>query len=68
MKIIEYQNKTTVVLEENDILEVETLKRNPAILQIKLKNGTMIVDELNIEEIKKLKLEKEQVEILKSQK
>ena len=48
MKIIEYKEKTTVVLEENDILEVETLKGNPAVLQIKLKNDVMIVDELNI--------------------
>ena len=67
MKIIEYKEKTTVVLEENDILEVETLKGNPAVLQIKLKNNVLIVDELNIKEIERIKTEKEQVEILKSQ-
>ncbi len=67
MKIIEYKEKTTVVLEENDILEVETLKGNPAVLQIKLKNNVMIVDELNIKEIERIKTEKEQVKILKSQ-
>ena len=67
MKIIEYKEKTTVVLEENDILEVETLKGNPAVLQIKLKNNVMIVDELNIKEIERIKNEKEQVKILKSQ-
>ncbi len=67
MKIIEYKEKTTVVLEENDILEVETLKGNPAVLQIKLKNDVMIVDELNIKEIERIKTEKEQVKILKSQ-
>ena len=67
MKIIEYKEKTTVVLEENDILEVETLKGNPAELQIKLKNNVMIVDELNIKEIERIKTEKEQVKILKSQ-
>lgn len=67
MKIIEYKEKTTVVLEENDILEVETLKGNPAVLQIKLKNGVIVVDELNIKEIERIKTEKEQVEILKSQ-
>ena len=67
MKIIEYKEKTTVVLEENDILEVETLKGNPAVLQIKLKNDVMIVDELNIKEIERIKMEKEQVKILKSQ-
>ncbi len=68
MKIVEYKEKTTVVLEENDILEVETLKGNPAVLQIKLKNGVIVVDELNIKEIERIKTEKEQVEILKSQK
>lgn len=67
MKIIEYKEKTTIVLEENDILEVETLKGNPAVLQIKLKNNVMIVDELNIKEIERIKTEKEQVKILKSQ-
>ncbi len=67
MKIIEYKEKTTVVLEENDILEVETLKGNPAVLQIKLKNNVLIVDELNIKEIERIKTEKEQVKILKSQ-
>ena len=67
MKIIEYKEKTTVVLEENDILEVETLKGNPAVLQIKLKNDVMIVDELNIKEIERITMEKEQVKILKSQ-
>ncbi len=67
MKIIEYKEKTTVVLEENDILEVETLKGNPAVLQIKLKNDVMIVDELNIKEIERIKTEKEQVKILKLQ-
>ena len=67
MKIIEYKEKTTVVLEENDILEVETLKGNPAVLQIKLKNNVLIVDELNIKEIEIIKTEKEQVKILKSQ-
>ncbi len=67
MKIVEYKEKTTVVLEENDILEVETLKGNPAVLQIKLKNGVIVVDELNIKEIERIKTEKEQVEILKSQ-
>ena len=67
MKIIEYKEKTTVVLEENDILEVETLKGNPAVLQIKLKNDVMIVDELNIKEIERIKTEKEQVKILNSQ-
>ncbi len=67
MKIIEYKEKTTVVLEENDILEVETLKGNPAVLQIKLKNDVLIVDELNIKEIERIKTEKEQVKILKSQ-
>lgn len=67
MKIVEYKEKTTVVLEENDILEVATLKGNPAVLQIKLKNGVIVVDELNIKEIERIKTEKEQVEILKSQ-
>lgn len=67
MKIIEYKEKTTVVLEENDILEIETLKGNPAVLQIKLKNDVLIVDELNIKEIERIKTEKEQVKILKSQ-
>ena len=67
MKIIEYKEKTTVVLEENDILEVEALKGNPAVLQIKLKNNVLIVDELNIKEIERIKTEKEQVKILKSQ-
>ena len=67
MKIIEYKEKTNVVLEENDILEVETLKGNPAVLQIKLKNNVLIVDELNIKEIERIKTEKEQVKILKSQ-
>lgn len=67
MKIIKYKEKTTVVLEENDILEVETLKGNPAVLQIKLKNNVLIVDELNIKEIERIKTEKEQVKILKSQ-
>ena len=67
MKIVEYKEKTTVVLEENDILEVETLKGNPAVLQIKLKNGVIVVDELNIKEIERIKTEKEQVKILKSQ-
>ena len=67
MKIIEYKEKTTVVLEENDILEVETLKGNPAVLQIKLKNDVLIVDELNIKEIERIKTEKEQVKILKAQ-
>ena len=68
MKIVEYKEKTTVVLEENDILEVETLRGNPAVLQIKLKNGVIVVDELNIKEIERIKTEKEQVAILKSQK
>lgn len=46
MKIIsEKDNKKTIVLQENDCIEIETLYRNPLKIQIKIKDGTIIIKE-----------------------
>lgn len=65
MKKIEYEKKCRIILEDGEILEIQTLKRNPVCIQIQCDNGTLLVDEIPIKKIDEIKMEKEHKTILK---
>lgn len=66
MKIINNStNHAIVVLEDNDILEVTSLKKNHEKLIIKNKNSVIHIDELTIQEINDITEEKENIESMK---
>ena len=45
MYIIEKKGKTVITLKEKELLEVQVMKGNPLRLQIKCKDGNMIISE-----------------------
>lgn len=65
MKRIEYEKKCRIILEDGEVLEIQTLKRNPICIQIQCENGTLLVDEIPIKKIDEIKIEKEHTAILK---
>lgn len=66
MKIINNStNHAIVVLEDNDVLEVTSLKKNHEKLIIKNKNSVIHIDELTIKEINDITEEKENIESMK---
>lgn len=65
MEIIKEENKTIAVLKDGDILEVQTLQGNPIHIEIKCIDGTFLIDEVTIKRIKEVKMEQEQLEILR---
>ena len=65
MKIIEENNIKTIFLDDNDSINVKTLKRNPVTIKIEYVNGCLLVDEVSSSKIKDISIEQEQLEKLK---
>lgn len=65
MKIIEENNIKTIFLDDNDSINVKTLKRNPVTIKIECVNGCLLVDEVSSSKIKDISIEQEQLEKLK---
>lgn len=65
MKIIKEDTKTIAILKDGDILEVETMQGNPIHIEIKCIDGSFLVDEVTVKRIKEVKMEQEQLEILR---
>lgn len=65
MEIIKEEKKTIAVLRDGDILEVQTMKGNPIRIEIKCVDGSFLVDEVTFKRIKEVKMEQEQLEILR---
>ena len=65
MKIIEKNKKTTIILQDGDILSIQTLKANPVQIEIQCHDGTIIVDEVTSTRIKEIKEEQNQLKKLK---
>jgi len=61
----ESENVTTIVLEDNDQLKIETLKGNPIQLIVECKDGVISVDEVTLFKIEDMKMEENQLEKLK---
>lgn len=67
MKIVKETDKTILFLEDQEVLEVQTLKGNPLNLRITCQNGSLIVNEFPIKKLKEWKLEKESIQKLKTE-
>ena len=52
MKVVKENLKQIIVLEENDIIYVKTLKGNPLLLEIECKDGVLILDEVTVKKSK----------------
>ena len=65
MKIIEKKNKKTIFLDDNDSINIKTLKGNPITIKIECINGCLLIDEISSSKIKEMSLEQEQLEKLK---
>ncbi len=65
MKIIEEKNKKTIFLDDNDSINIKTLKGNPITIKIECINGCLLIDEISSSKIKEMSLEQEQLEKLK---
>ena len=65
MKIIEENNIKTIFLDDNDSINVKTLKRNSVTIKIECVNGCLLVDEVSSSKIKDISIEQEQLEKLK---
>ena len=66
MQVIKRKDKNIIILQNNDNLEIKTLQRNPLRLQVTVKDGTLIVNEVSLNTIEQVKLEQEQLQILKN--
>lgn len=65
MKILkESEKEQKIILEDNDILKIETMKGNPIQIIIECNDGIISIDEINLYKIKDLKIEKEQLKKL----
>ena len=58
-------NKMTIVLEENDTLQIETMWGNPIQIIIEAHDGVILIDEVPFRKIHNVKLEEQQVKTLK---
>lgn len=65
MEIIKEETKTIAVLKDGDVLEVQTLQGNPIHIEIKCVDGSFLVDEVTVKRIREVKMEQEQLEILR---
>lgn len=65
MEFIKEDEKTIAILKDGDVLEVQTLQGNPLHISIKCIDGTFLVDEITVKRIKEIKMEQEQLEILR---
>lgn len=61
----ESNHKTTIVLEDNDILEILTLKKNKDKIIVHCINSALHVDEVPMEELEHLKEEKKAIQEMK---
>lgn len=65
MKILEtVDKKAIIILDENEELEISTLKKNKEKVVIKCIDSTLHVDELSIEHLKKSGEEKKAIEAM----
>lgn len=55
MKIIDNETKATVVLQDGDVLIIQTMKRNVLQIEIKCVDGILIIDEMVIKKNKDIK-------------
>ena len=60
-QIKETNKKTTILLEEGEILEIVVLKRKQHKLVVKYHNGVLFIDEIPIQEIEQLQEEKKAI-------
>ncbi len=65
MKIIEEKKAKTLILEENDIVNVKTLKGNPITIEIKCINGCLLIEDVPSKRIKEVSMEQTELEALK---
>ena len=66
MKIIDEKNQVkNIVLEDDDILEISTLKRNNETIIVKCLNGILHIEELTSKQIKDKKQEEEAIKAMK---
>lgn len=59
MKVVKENQKQIIVLQDNDAIYIKTLKGNPLILEVKCKDGTLILDEVTVRKSKKRETPKE---------
>ncbi len=67
MKILNNnENNVEIILDENDILDISTLKRNKEHIIVKCLNSSIHVDELTIKQIKKKSIEENEIKKMES--
>lgn len=65
MKIIENDKSVTVIMEDNDVLEISTLRRNKEKVVVKCLDSVIHIDELTVNQIKEKSLEEENIKLMK---
>ena len=64
-QIRETNNKTTIVLEDGDTLEIIALKKNKDKLIVHCINSALHIDEVSLKEVEQLQNEKEAIRAMK---
>lgn len=64
MKIVNENKKTSIVLEDRDILEVTTLNENHTKVIIKCLGGTLHLEEENVKKIEEQKEEEKAIKAM----
>lgn len=52
MKVVKEDLKQIIVLQDNDVIYIKTLRGNPLLLEVKCKDGTLILDEVTVRKSK----------------
>ena len=60
-QIKETEKLTTIIVEDGDVLEIMSLKKSTEKVVIKCLNSVLHIDEILIEDIKKMQMEKEEM-------
>lgn len=61
-QINEKNQKTTIILEEGDILEIKTFKEESEKVAVKCLNATLFIEELLTEDVRNMCYEKKAIE------